>query len=95
MNGSRIIAITDIHGESGKLNDLIAKLHVKPDDTIVFMGDYIDRGPDSKGARTNMRILKHIRVMNIMIIFSGLTGEFRQRKVTGVLKTFIKFTENF
>ena len=49
MNSSRIIAITDIHGESGKLNDLIAKLDVKPDDTIVFMGDYIDRGPDSKG----------------------------------------------
>lgn len=46
---SRYIAITDIHGELGKLNNLLAKIDIKPDDTFVFMGDYIDRGPDSKG----------------------------------------------
>ncbi len=49
MEHGRIIAITDIHGELGKLNRLIEKLDIQPDDTIVFMGDYIDRGPDSKG----------------------------------------------
>lgn len=49
MRDHRIIAITDIHGEIDKLNSVINKLEVCPDDTIVFMGDYIDRGPDSKG----------------------------------------------
>lgn len=49
MNDRRIIAITDIHGEIDKLNSVIEKLDVCADDTIVFMGDYIDRGPDSKG----------------------------------------------
>lgn len=49
MKSTRLIAITDIHGEINKLNSLIDKLEIRPDDTIIFMGDYIDRGPDSKG----------------------------------------------
>lgn len=46
---SRYIAITDIHGECEKLKNLISKLDIRGDETFVFMGDYIDRGPDSRG----------------------------------------------
>ena len=46
---TRYIAITDIHGERAKLDNLLSKIEFYPTDTIVFMGDYIDRGPDSKG----------------------------------------------
>ena len=46
---ARYIAITDIHGELHKLNSLLSKIDIQPDDIFVFMGDYIDRGPDSKG----------------------------------------------
>lgn len=46
---ARYIAITDIHGELGKLENLLSKLDVRSDDIFVFMGDYIDRGPDSRG----------------------------------------------
>lgn len=49
MNKGRTIAITDIHGEFKKLDSLLEKLDINFDDTIVFLGDYIDRGPDSKG----------------------------------------------
>ncbi len=49
MEKGRIIAITDIHGELEKLNSLLAKLDITSDDTIVFMGDYIDRGLNSRG----------------------------------------------
>lgn len=45
----RYIAITDIHGELGKLESVLSKIKIRPDDIFVFMGDYIDRGPDSKG----------------------------------------------
>ena len=45
----RYIAITDIHGELRKLENLLSKIKTYPSDIFVFMGDYIDRGPDSKG----------------------------------------------
>ena len=45
---SRYIAITDIHGEFKKLESVLSKIEVRSDDVFVFMGDYIDRGPDSK-----------------------------------------------
>ncbi|MFP3866617.1 MAG: metallophosphoesterase family protein [Desulfobacteraceae bacterium] len=47
---SQIYAIGDIHGCLGHLQRLMAK--VKPDidhHKLVFIGDYIDRGPDSRG----------------------------------------------
>lgn len=42
--------IPDIHGHSGTLQALI-KDQVRPSraDTLYFLGDYIDRGPDAKG----------------------------------------------
>lgn len=45
------IAIGDVHGNRAALDDLLARLEgeLDVDDTVVFLGDYIDRGPDSKG----------------------------------------------
>lgn len=44
------IAIGDVHGNSAALDDLLAQLRrvVREGDTVVFLGDYIDRGPNSK-----------------------------------------------
>ena len=44
----RYIAITDIHEEYEKLCSLLNKIAPQKDDTIIFMGDYIDRGAKSK-----------------------------------------------
>jgi serine/threonine protein phosphatase 1 len=46
---SRIYAIGDIHGQAGMLGVALTHLQsrVRPYDTVVFLGDYIDRGPDS------------------------------------------------
>ena len=40
--------IPDIHGQYEKLNKLLNKIidHKQPDDKIVFLGDYVDRGKD-------------------------------------------------
>ncbi len=40
----------DVHGMHHKLLDLLQRVPFRADkDTLVFLGDYIDRGPDSKG----------------------------------------------
>jgi len=45
------IAIGDVHGNLRALEDLLGKVLVElsRDDVLVFLGDYIDRGPDSRG----------------------------------------------
>jgi serine/threonine protein phosphatase 1 len=45
----RILAIGDIHGCSIALDTLIAAVKPQPNDKIITLGDYVDRGPDSKG----------------------------------------------
>jgi serine/threonine protein phosphatase 1 len=46
----RTIAIGDIHGCSKALASVLAVINPQPSDKIVTLGDYIDRGPDSRGA---------------------------------------------
>jgi serine/threonine protein phosphatase 1 len=46
---SRTIAIGDIHGCAKTLISLLEKLNIDQEDTIIFLGDYIDRGPNSAG----------------------------------------------
>jgi serine/threonine protein phosphatase 1 len=46
----KIFAIGDIHGCISQLDKLLAQLDIdKEEDTLLFIGDYIDRGPDPKG----------------------------------------------
>jgi len=44
-----LYAVGDIHGERELLEELLATLPLHDDDRLVFMGDYVDRGPDSRG----------------------------------------------
>ena len=46
---ARTIAIGDIHGCAEALRTVIEAIDVNEDDTLVTLGDYIDRGPDSRG----------------------------------------------
>jgi serine/threonine protein phosphatase 1 len=46
---ARTLAIGDIHGCLAALDSLIEVLGPGREDTIVTLGDYIDRGPDSRG----------------------------------------------
>lgn len=43
-----IFAIGDIHGCYNKLKKMLSILPYKEDDVLVFLGDYIDRGPESR-----------------------------------------------
>lgn len=56
--GQRIFAVGDIHGCISELDELLAKIDAiisgdkttagTVDNTLIFLGDYVDRGPDSK-----------------------------------------------
>lgn len=45
----RLIAIGDIHGFRAALETLLDAIDPQPEDVIVTLGDYVDRGPDSRG----------------------------------------------
>ena len=45
----RYIAIGDIHGCKNQLEKLLDKISFCQEDHLIFLGDYIDRGNDSKG----------------------------------------------
>jgi serine/threonine protein phosphatase 1 len=45
----RILAIGDIHGHLQALDALLDEVQPKPDDLVITLGDYVDRGPDVHG----------------------------------------------
>jgi Calcineurin-like phosphoesterase len=45
----RLLAIGDIHGCATALETLLGVVQPKPSDQIIALGDYVDRGPESKG----------------------------------------------
>jgi serine/threonine protein phosphatase 1 len=57
----RVLAIGDIHGCLGPLDDLLALVRPGPDDVLVTLGDYVDRGPDTRGVLDRLVELKRTR----------------------------------
>lgn len=54
-----LYAFGDIHGELEKLDELLEATPLAPDDELVFLGDYIDRGPDSSGVISRLIELRN------------------------------------
>lgn len=44
----RILAIGDVHGCSVALQGLVMSVPIRDDDLVITLGDYVDRGPDSR-----------------------------------------------
>jgi serine/threonine protein phosphatase 1 len=54
----RTFAIGDIHGDLKHLLILLSRLPpLDAEDTLVFLGDYVDRGPDSA------KVVEHVRAL--------------------------------
>jgi Calcineurin-like phosphoesterase len=45
---ARLFAIGDIHGCADELDAMLEAIAPAPGDTVVFVGDYVDRGPSSR-----------------------------------------------
>ena len=67
----KIFAVGDIHGCYDKLLRLMERLPYDPGrDTLVFLGDYIDRGSRSKEVMAYLSKLKH-RVKNMIMLMGN------------------------
>jgi serine/threonine protein phosphatase 1 len=50
VSHQKIFAIGDIHGCAQQLSTLLDRIPYNPKlDTLIFLGDYVNRGPDTKG----------------------------------------------
>lgn len=55
---ARTIAIGDVHGCAVALRSLLAEVRPQAEDTIVVLGDCVDRGPDSRGVIEQLLALR-------------------------------------
>lgn len=80
----RVLAIGDMHGCVHHLRALLAAVQPTREDLVVTLGDYIDRGPDSKGVIDTLLALHRDSEVNIaslrgnhdamlLMCFDGLT----------------------
>jgi len=65
----RTFAIGDIHGDLAALQTLFARLpQLVPGDTLVFLGDFLDRGPDSAGVIAWLRELAESTAAKVVFL---------------------------
>jgi serine/threonine protein phosphatase 1 len=62
----RVLAIGDIHGCLGAFDELLKWVEPTPDDLVITLGDYVDRGPDSRGVLDRLIALK--RTLNLICL---------------------------
>lgn len=60
----KIVAIGDLHGHYNEMMQVLDRLRAEgidfKKDTLVFLGDYVDGGPDTKGVLDELIILKEM-----------------------------------
>ena len=64
-----VYVIGDVHGCHDELNQLLSTLDVTDTDLVVFVGDLVRKGPDSKG------VLEHVRRADNMFTIRGNNEE--------------------
>ena len=96
--GRRAYAIGDVHGRLDLLEELLGAIEAdmadreRADDYIVFLGDLIDRGPDSKGVIDRLRVLDETRYRPVFLI--GNHEEVLLRLLAGergLMKSWLRF----
>lgn len=63
----RLIGIGDVHGCAAALESLLTAIAPQSDDRIVFLGDIIDRGPDSRGVIDQILNLRKSCSMDLVL----------------------------
>lgn len=77
MNG-RLICIGDVHGCIDELNALLEKIEPHTGDRLVFLGDLVDRGPDSPAVVRRVRGLLDV-LPGSSVVLGNHEGKLAQR----------------
>lgn len=59
----RTIVIGDVHGCANELEELLKVLDLRPDDRVIFVGDLVNRGPNSSSVLRIARTLPNSRAV--------------------------------
>lgn len=87
----RILVISDIHGELKLFDSLLEKMKYDADeDQLILVGDYVDRGPDSKGVLNRVSELKR----NGAVVLRGNHDEMMLNVVDGVSGALERWERN-
>lgn len=90
MANEKIFVIGDVHGCNEELNLLIDRLPLTPDCKIIFLGDYIDRGKDSKEViKTIIKLSKAYNVVALMGNHEQMFLDFLENRVTPEAGAFL------
>ena len=87
----RLLAIGDIHGCLTALNKLLHIMQPQPDDQLVALGDYVDRGPDSRGVIERVRALRRthplvcLRGNHDVMMLKSRPGRFTPARPMGMV----------
>ncbi len=76
MTHARHIIIGDVHGCLTELQALIRRTSPHPDDTFIFLGDLIDKGPDSAGV---VHWVRHFAKEHHVVLIEGNHEEKHRR----------------
>jgi len=72
-----VFAIGDIHGCADELSELLHKLPIRKDSTLIFLGDFVDRGPQSRQViETAMDLCKFCNVVPLLGNHEAMFLEF-------------------
>ena len=87
---SKIYAIGDVHGCNSLLIKLLAAINPQKHDTVIFLGDVIDRGEDSKGVLDT--IIQYQSICQVILIQGNheemMLGAVQEKEY---LKYWLKF----
>ena len=82
----RILAIGDIHGCSVAFDALLEAVNPGPDDLVITLGDYIDRGPDSKKVVDRLiKLHESIPIVSLGGNHEEMVLEWREKNHTATL----------
>ncbi len=82
----RNIVIGDVHGCLAELIDLLAKLAPARDDQLIFLGDLVNRGPDSHGVVSLVRSLPN--ALSLLGNHEQRLLQYRKEREPKILKDY-------